>query len=170
MYHHLQSHIISNSSPHKYKSSEVRVVLVIKCCCIHVHIHFLLTRLQTVRTALLTICTHILATLASQERTVVSKNFRGSPQEGSSPAPPSRGQGQNVSRGGAHVSALKAEKQKEKCWKNKLLSQSNIQDVYRSRGFWTPWVDQSNVCLYSVKILIFFIIILTFLLKTGEVE
>lgn len=67
------------------------------------------------------------------------------------PAPPSRGQGQNVSRGGAHVSALKAEKQKEKCWKNKLFSQSNIQDVYRSRGFWTPWVDQSIVCLYSVK-------------------
>ncbi len=47
-------------------------------------------------------------------------------------------------------------KQKDKCWKNKLFSQSNIQDVFRSRGFWTPWVDQSYDCLYSGKMSIIY--------------
>lgn len=150
----LLSHIIS--AP-KYKSSEVRVMLAIKCSCIRFHLHFLLRRLQTTWTALFTISTHVLATLASQERTVVSKNLCRSPQEGSSPRSTRQGSRAERVKGWCTRLSTDSRKQKEKCWKNKPFSQSNIQDVYRSRGFWMPrvmsaciqWTQekcQSNFC------------------------
>jgi len=116
---------VSPDSSHELinrKSSEERVMKLIKCCCLR--FHFQLMRVETSQTALFNI---EFPGNIGIPKLLFQRTFVGLHREEIHPTPPSRGQGRNMSRGGAHVLTLTAENKKKEMLKK--FAFSNIQDT-----------------------------------------